>query len=123
MRWRVRRVLIALMLAVATWWGLGWWLEPRPLCSLRYPGAVGKQKSLAVGRAGRQKSLAVAGQALGGDGRLWLVRYPAKAPSDRLVDDMKWDIRELATGKLLATREVSVDWISKAGLNLLTLLR
>src|SRR5262245_37467712 len=31
------RVLLAVVLGLAAWWGVGWWLSPRPLYTLRFP--------------------------------------------------------------------------------------
>src|SRR5690242_7403317 len=37
-RLTLRRVLLALMLGVMAWWGVGWWLAVRPDIVLRYAG-------------------------------------------------------------------------------------
>jgi hypothetical protein len=31
------RMLLALVLGLAAWWGVGWWLSPRPILALHYP--------------------------------------------------------------------------------------
>src|SRR4051794_27820406 len=37
-RLTLKRVLRALVLGLAAWWGVGWWLAVRPDCTLRFPG-------------------------------------------------------------------------------------
>jgi hypothetical protein len=32
-----KRIFLALVLGLVTWWGVGWWLSPRPLYTLKYP--------------------------------------------------------------------------------------
>src|SRR5690349_13983484 len=35
-RFTLKRLLLALVLGIAAWWGVGWWLSPRPVFRLRY---------------------------------------------------------------------------------------
>jgi hypothetical protein len=32
-----KRVLLAVVLGLVAWWGVGWWLSPRPILELHYP--------------------------------------------------------------------------------------
>ena len=36
-RLTIRRILLALVLGLAAWWGVGWWLIPRAALALRFP--------------------------------------------------------------------------------------
>jgi hypothetical protein len=84
MRLRPRRLLLAITIAFAAWWSLGWWLTPRPLYTLRFP----------IERPAHPNDFAAI--PLDREGRLLLVRYPAGA--GRPDHEYHWDIRDLTTG-------------------------
>src|SRR5262245_25824472 len=80
-----RRMLLALVLGLSAWWGVGWWLAPRPLYTLRYPDSV----IIKPGFISHLHGVAPFDR----DGRMLVVKAPRYGGGKRL------DIIDLASGK------------------------
>src|SRR5262245_25891486 len=110
-----KRLFLALVLGLAAWWGVGWWLSPRPLYTLAYPTDPITRQTL-------DTNILTAGQlhfrAMGLDreGHLLLVQAPLSSdppPDDGLHRFVRWEIRDLPTGRLLANYELPEAEVSR----------
>lgn len=98
---RFRRLLLALLLGLAAWWGVSWWLSVRPLYTLRFP----------VHEATKQSRQFQSISSFTAQPRHFYVRPLDTAGSHLLIslptgdgfDPAHWEVRDSATGRLVTT--------------------
>ena len=96
----LRRVLLALLLGLATWWGVGWWLSARPLYTLHFPDIHEDIWNLQA-----ESPLSFLTHPIDREGRLLFVLRP-KCPGPGQITI---EVVELATGQTSATHVISEE--------------
>lgn len=94
------RILLVIITALATWWGLGWYLSPRPVFSLRYPDKGSLFEN------GEKDGNEIAGFGLvpfDREGKMLLVQRP-NIPTTGMVTN---EVIELATGRIIAAHSIT----------------
>lgn len=93
------RVLLILVLSLATWWSLGWYLSPRPVFTLHYPDMGSLFEN------GEKDGNEIAGFGVvpfDREGRMLLVQRP-NIPQAGLAT---FELIELATGRVIAMHSI-----------------
>jgi hypothetical protein len=95
-----KHLLFALVLGLAAWWGVGRWLSPRPLYTLRYPIHESYTNGTRFSSMELTREFSARPFELGGR------HLRIEIPQGERRGSAMWEVRETATGRLLKTLDL-----------------